>query len=184
MSEPNPYQSDPSKSDPGYQWGPDQRPGAPGYGYPQNPATPGLPGYGYPQTPPTPGLPAFPPAYPSIAPPGAAPTLSLGDIAIVGDQIITPAGPMPLKGAVWNATDMSRVEERIPPVAIVLAVIFFVFCLLGLLFLLMKEKQTTGYVQVTVTSGGRHHSTVIPATTPDTFYWVLGQINYARTLSI
>ncbi|MEU8528182.1 MULTISPECIES: hypothetical protein [Streptomyces] len=165
MSEPNPYKSD----DGGYQWGPDQQPGVPGYGYPQQTPMPGAP---------------VPPPYPPMAPPGTGPTLSLGDIAIVGDQIITPAGPMPLKGAVWNAADMSRVEERIPPVAIVLAVVFFLFCLLGLLFLLMKEKQTTGYVQVTVTSGGRHHSTLIPATTPDTFFWVMGQINYARTLSI
>ncbi|WP_406862678.1 hypothetical protein ABZO31_20515 [Streptomyces sp. HUAS MG47] len=155
MSEPNPYQSDP-----GYQWGPQQQPGAPAYGYPG-------PAYGYPQY-----------------APAVAPTLQIGDISVVGDQIVTPSGTMPLKGAVWNAMDLSRVEERIPPVAIVLAVIFFVFCLLGLLFLLMKERHTTGYVQVTVTSGGRHHAVLIPAATPDTFFGVMGQINYARTLSI
>ncbi|MFG2330401.1 hypothetical protein ACGFMM_12310 [Streptomyces sp. NPDC048604] len=155
MSEPNPY-----RSDPGYQWGPGQQPGAPGYGYPG-------PAYGYPQY-----------------APAVAPTLQIGDISVVGDQIVTPSGTMPLKGAVWNAMDLSRVEEKIPPVAIVLAVIFFLACLLGLLFLLMKERITTGYVQVTVTSGGRHHSVLIPATTPDTFFGVMGQINYARTLSI
>jgi hypothetical protein len=65
----------------------------------------------------------------------------------------------------------------------VLAVVFAVVCLLGLFFLLMKEKTTTGYVQVTVTSGGRFHSTMIPATGPETVHWVMGQINYARTLS-
>ncbi|WP_418958698.1 hypothetical protein [Streptomyces tritici] len=146
----------PYTSDPGYQWGPGYGPGhGPGYGYPQ-------------------------PQYAPVA----APTLQIGDIAIVGDQIVTPSGTMPLKGAVWNAMDMSRVEEKIPPVAIVLAVVFFLFCLLGLLFLLMKERQTTGYVQVTVTSAGRHHSVLIPATTPDTFFGVMNQINYARTLSI
>ena len=42
---------------------------------------------------------------------------------------------------------MSRTEEKIPAHAIVLAVIFFIFCLLGLLFLLMKEKTTTGFVR-------------------------------------
>ncbi|MEU7034013.1 hypothetical protein ABZ958_10075 [Streptomyces sp. NPDC046237] len=179
MSEPNPY------ADGEYKWGPDQ-PGAPGYGYPQ-----GTPGYGYPQAasgpsyePTMPGLPV-PPQYPPVGQGGGgAPMLSLGDITVVGDQIITPAGAMPLKGAVWNAMDMSRTEEKMPTVAIVLAVIFFIFCLLGLLFLLMKEKQTTGFIQVSVTSGGRHHSTMIPATGPDTFHWVMNQVNFARSLSV
>ncbi|MEU4080327.1 hypothetical protein DEJ45_13770 [Streptomyces venezuelae] len=175
MSEPNPYRSDE------YEWGPGQQPG-----------TPGQPAYGYPHTPAyQPTLPAGVPVPPQHAPvpvPGpagtGAPLLSLGDITVVGDQIMTPAGPMPLKGAVWNAMDMSRTEEKMPTVAIVLAVIFFIFCLLGLLFLLMKEKTTTGFIQVTVTSGGKHHSTMIPARGPDTINWVMGQLNYARSLSI
>lgn len=175
MSEPNPYKSEDSGS---YEWGPGQQAGTPGYGYPQSP-----PPY-------QPTLPAGVPVPPQHAPAqgmpmtGGAPLLSLGDITVVGDQIITPAGAMPLKGAVWNAMDMSRTEEKMPTVAIVLAVLFFLVCLLGLLFLLMKEKQTTGFIQVTVTSGGRHHSTMIPATSPDTFHWVMGQLNYARSLSI
>ncbi|MFF9849970.1 hypothetical protein [Streptomyces litmocidini] len=180
MSEPNPY------ADGEYKWGPGQQggtPGSPAYGYPQD----ATPGYGYPQTPPSyqptlPGGVAVPPQYGPVG--GGAPVLCLGDITVVGDQIITPAGTMPLKGAVWNAMDMSRTEEKMPTVAIVLAVVFFVLCFLGLLFLLMKEKQTTGFVQVTVTSGGRHHSTLIPATGPDTIHWVMGQLNYARSLSM
>ncbi|WP_137993794.1 hypothetical protein [Streptomyces vilmorinianum] len=170
MSEPNPY-----KDGPDYQWGPDQQAGAPGYGYPHPQAG------GYEPT--VAGGVPVPPQYPP-APAGAAPLLTLGDITIVGDQIITPAGAMPLKGAVWNAMDMSRTEEKIPTVAIVLAIIFALLCLIGLLFLLMKEKQTTGFIQVTVTSGGRHHATMIPATGPDTMHRVMGQLNYARSLSV
>ncbi|MFJ9808437.1 hypothetical protein ACIRTB_09415 [Streptomyces sp. NPDC101158] len=187
MSEPNPYKPEDSGS---YEWGPGQQAGAPGYGYPQT----GAPGYGYPQTPPPyqPTLPGGVPVPPQYGPGASAmpaggvgaPLLSLGDITVVGDQIITPAGALPLKGAVWNAMDMSRTEEKIPTVAIVLAIIFFLLCLLGLLFLLMKEKQTTGFIQVTVTSGGRHHATMIPATGPDTIHWVMGQLNYARSLSV
>ncbi|GAA2920096.1 hypothetical protein [Streptomyces enissocaesilis] len=173
MSEqnPNPYAAD---GDPNgkYQWGP-----TPGYGYPQE-----AQGYGYPQQPTLPGAPM-----PYTGPPadmGGAPLMSIGDITVMSDSIVTPSGTMPLRGAVWTATDMSRTEEKMPTVAIVLAVVFFLFCLLGLLFLLMKEKTTTGFIQVTVTSGGRHHSTMIPATGPDTFHMVMGQINYARSLSV
>ncbi|MFJ9813847.1 hypothetical protein ACIRU3_01000 [Streptomyces sp. NPDC101151] len=179
------------------QWGPGHPPaapaqppgfapqpqGAPGYGYPAQPA--GAPGYGYPapvqqgygfpqQA--APGVPVAP------APMGGA-VLAIGDITVTGEQIVTPAGQMPLRGAVWNATDMSHTEEKIPTHAVVLAIVFFLFCLLGLLFLLMKEKKTTGYIQVTVTSAGRHHSTMIPAQGPNTFPALMGQINYARSLS-
>ncbi|MEE1750397.1 MULTISPECIES: hypothetical protein [unclassified Streptomyces] len=196
MSDPNPYADD------SYKWGPPQQPGtpppdaggqvpgpgAPAYGYPQPPpgsaAQPG-PGYGYP-----PGF-AAQPAMPGqgFPPPGAQPgpgmpVLAFGDIAVMQDQIMTPAGPMPLKGAVWTATDLSRTEEKIPTVGIVLAIVFALFCLVGLLFLLMKEKQTTGFVQVSVTSGGRHHSTMIPAVGPDTFPMVMAQLNTARAMSL
>ncbi|MFE2286874.1 hypothetical protein ACFXDJ_22230 [Streptomyces sp. NPDC059443] len=212
MSEqqPNPYAGDPSQgagrqddkwapgtpsygspAQPGYGY-PPAGPPQPGYGYP--PAAPSQPGYGYPQPPtyqptvggagmaaPMPQAPPMPPA-PSAGYPAAG--LSLGDITIAGDQIITPSGNMPLKGAIWNATDFSRTEEKIPAHAIVLAVIFFLFCLLGLLFLLMKERRTTGYIQITVNSAGRHHSTMIPAVDPGTFMWVMSQLNQARALSM
>ncbi|WP_338677135.1 hypothetical protein V1460_32285 [Streptomyces sp. SCSIO 30461] len=171
MSAPNPYQDSGD-----YQWGPPQPPGTPeyagpAYGYPHT-----VPGYGYPHT-----LPAVPGVHAGT--PGM-PLLSLGDITVLQDSIVTPAGTLPLKGAVWNVTDMSRTEEKIPTVAIVLAVVFAVFCLLGLFFLLMKEKVTTGFIQVSVSSGGRHHTTMIPAANPGAIQWVMGQVNYARTLSV
>lgn len=204
MSEqqPNPYTSGPGAGGQGdYNTTPGQPnygyPPQPGYGYP--PPGPAQPGYGYPQPPayqPTiagPGLPApvgpttppmGTPGPPPMGYPGAAAGLSLGDITIAGDQIITPSGNMPLRGAIWNATDLSRTEEKIPAHAIVLAVIFFLFCLLGLFFLLMKERRTTGYIQITVNSGGRHHATMIPAVDPGTYMWVMTQINQARALSM
>ncbi|MFG2886309.1 hypothetical protein ACGFYV_29080 [Streptomyces sp. NPDC048297] len=203
MTEPNPHNG-------ANQWGPEQPPAAPAQppvaptqppGFPPQPLPQGTPAYGYPaapQGPPGYGYPApveqgygFPhpqdPAAMAMGgapmPMGGAPLLTIGDITVTGDQIVTPAGQLPLRGAVWNATDMSHTEEKMPTHAIVLAIIFFLFCLLGLLFLLMKEKKTTGYIQVTVTSAGRHHSTMIPAHSPDAFQAVMGQINYARSLS-
>ncbi|MFD4553441.1 hypothetical protein ACFWP5_03810 [Streptomyces sp. NPDC058469] len=169
---------------------PEQPPGQPG----QNPyaAPPGGPyaegAYGYP-TAPTYG---YPQAVPQPQPysqqqpqtPFATPVLTLGDIAVNGDTIVSPAGPMPLRGAVWTATDMSRTEERIPPHAIVLAILFFLLCFIGLLFLLMKERVTTGFVQVSVNSGGRHHSTMIPVQSRDQVVHVLNQVTYAQSISV
>ncbi|MFE7466376.1 hypothetical protein ACFU6R_20015 [Streptomyces sp. NPDC057499] len=171
MSDPNPYADD------SYKWGPTaQQPdqGAPYQGFPQQQ------GAGFPQQqgmPPGAGMPGLPPG-------AGMPVLVLGDIAVMNDQIVTPSGAMPLKGSAWTATDLTRTEEKIPTVAIVLAIVFALFCLVGLLFLLMKEKQTTGFVQVTVVSDGRHHSTMIPALGPETFPMVMAQVNTARTMSI
>jgi hypothetical protein len=137
-------------------------------------------GYGYPQAVPQPQ--SYPQTQPQI--PYGAPMLTLGDIAVNGDTIVSPAGPMPLRGAVWTATDMSRTEERIPPHAIVLAVVFFVLCFVGLLFLLMKERVTTGFVQVSVNSGGRHHSTMIPVQSREQVVYVLNQVTYAQSISM
>lgn len=175
MSEPNPYANGE------YQWGPtppqDGVPGGPAYGYPN-----AAPGYGYPNSGPGYGE-TLPGGVPFGAGNSGTPLVSIGDITVVNDGIVTPAGVLPLRGAVWNATDMSRTEEKIPTHAIVLAIVFFIFCLLGLLFLLMKERTTSGFIQVTVTSAGRHHSTMVPATHPGSFQMVMGQIGYARSLS-
>ncbi|MEW1749568.1 hypothetical protein ACIQU1_07070 [Streptomyces angustmyceticus] len=204
----NPYAKPDGPQPAGAEYGSGQggRPGEPGYGYPQ-PASPPppQPGYGYPNDVPQPPPPGFPPGAPPQPGPGgfqsgtggfqagagfqAGPqpggmALSLGDIAVSGDTIMTPAGPMPLRGAVWTATDMSRTEEKMPAHAVVLAIVFFLFCLLGLLFLLMKERVTTGFVQVTVNSGGRHHSTMIPVQSREQVMFVLNQVNYARSLSV
>ncbi|MFE4535096.1 hypothetical protein ACFRKB_08430 [Streptomyces scopuliridis] len=185
MTEPNPY------ADGEYKWGPTPGtpPGVPEYDFPTPTLADGAPGatagYGYPGAAPAPGYGHPQSGAPHPAPMGAAgtPLVSIGDITVVGDSIITPSGTLPLRGAVWNATDMSRTEEKIPTHAIILAIVFFLFCLLGLLFLLMKEKTTTGFIQVTVTSGGKHHSTMIPANHAGTFQMVMGQIGYARSLS-
>ncbi|MFJ9376094.1 hypothetical protein [Streptomyces sp. NPDC101455] len=157
---------------------PEQPPGQPGPNpYATPPGGPYAEGaYGYP------AAPVY--GYPQPQPAFGAPLLTLGDIAVNGDTIVSPAGSMPLRGAVWTATDMSRTEERIPPHAIVLAILFFLLCFVGLLFLLMKERVTTGFVQVGVNSGGRHHSTMIPVQSRDQVVYVLNQVSYAQSISV
>jgi ABC-type transport system involved in cytochrome c biogenesis permease subunit len=88
--------------------------------------------------------------------------LTIGDIGVSKHWIVTPNGSAPIGGSTWIARDMSRTESKIPTWAIVLAIVFAVFCLLGLFFLLVKEQQTTGYVEVSVQQGQLHHVTQIP----------------------
>jgi hypothetical protein len=76
--------------------------------------------------------------------------------------VVTPSGTAPLAGAQWFFLDQSRSERKIPTWAIVLAIVFAFACLLGLLFLLVKEDTTVGWVQVSVRAGGLSHVTQVP----------------------
>jgi hypothetical protein len=108
---------------------------------------------------------------------------TIGDIAVSQHWVATPTGTHPIKGSVWTVTDMSHYSEGISTVGIVLAIIFVWFCLLGLLFLLMKERKFGGYIQVTVQGSGFYHSTLVPAVGPMSVMSVNQQVNYARTLA-
>ena len=70
--------------------------------------------------------------------------LTIGDISISGDKIITPNGIGSLAKSQWIFSDMSRVESRIPTTAIILAIVFALLCLIGLLFLLIREEKVVG----------------------------------------
>jgi hypothetical protein len=124
------------------------------------------------------------PMQPAQALPAGPVLVTIGDISVEQYRIVTPAGVLPTQGTNWSAMDMTRTEEKIPAYAIVLAIIFFLFCLLGLLFLLIKERKTTGFVQVTVQHGNRTHNTHVAAANPSQVADTLARVNYARTLCV
>ncbi|HEY3561113.1 MAG TPA: hypothetical protein VGL05_26800 [Kribbella sp.] len=172
---------------PSFGAGPQGQPGPPPgqYGPPPGAFPPPVGGQFHPQQQPQ------QPQQPQFAQPQAAQNLptgpvlvTIGDISVEQQRIVTPAGVMPTRGANWSAMDMSRTEEKIPSWAIVLAIVGFLLCLIGLLFLLVKEKRTTGFVQVTVQYGNRTHNTHVGVSSPDQVADVLARVNYARTLCV
>ncbi|MEV0798341.1 hypothetical protein AB0I34_11665 [Kribbella sp. NPDC050281] len=116
--------------------------------------------------------------------PGGPVLVTIGDISVEQFRIVSPAGVLRTHGANWWAMDMSRTEERIPGWAIALAIVFALACLLGLLFLLCKERTTTGFVQVSVQSGGRTHTTHVRVSSAHQAADVLARVNYARTVCL
>jgi hypothetical protein len=79
--------------------------------------------------------------------------------------------------------DNSTTRQAIPQWAIVCAVIGFLLCLIGLLFLLVKEERTEGSVLVTVQGDGLLHTSQIPVQNPLAVQDVLSRVAYARSLS-
>lgn len=118
------------------------------------------------------------------APYGQEPVLLwIGDIGVTQHWVVTPNGAAPLAGSQWIVRDGTRVEERIPPYAIVLAILFALACLLGLLFLLMKERHVVGFVEVTVRSGGVYHVAQIPARMPGEIDGVRRLVHQAQSMA-
>lgn len=114
--------------------------------------------------------------------PGERPLLIIGDIVVTQNTVRVPHGTYPLRGTTWVVQDATQVTEAIPTYAIVLAIVFALFCLLGLLFLLIKEKRYAGFVAVTVTGEGFVHSAYL-APGPVSAQWAHDQVNQARALA-
>lgn len=111
------------------------------------------------------------------------PLVTIGDIVCTQTFVITPVGTRPLGSVTWSFTDMSRTTRTIPVWAIVCAIIFFLFCLLGLLFLLVKEERTEGVVQIVVQAPGFIHYVQLPVATVAQVQDYSARVNYARSLT-
>src|SRR5262245_23021640 len=86
--------------------------------------------------------PATPESVPVAPPPQTEQfAVTIGDIGVTRNWVVTPNGNAPVAGSRWIVLDQSRTERKIPTWAIVLAIVFAVLCLIGLLFLLVKEDR-------------------------------------------
>jgi hypothetical protein len=137
--------------------------------------------------PPAPGgvLPVGWPPPPAPVPQPIQPgfVLTIGDIGVTPEYVVTPNGTGPLAGSQWIVTDRSTVTTRIPAWAIVLAIIFAFACLLGLFFLLAKETVITGYVEVSVHSGNVVHVTQLPVSTAEDVNRYRALVHQAQSLT-
>jgi hypothetical protein len=109
--------------------------------------------------------------------------VAIGDISVTQTRVFTPSGSIPVGDARWTCTDMSVTTQEIPVWAIVCAVVFALACLLGLLFLLVKEPRTRGTVQVTVQGTAFAHTTQIPVASPAQIADLGGRVSHARAVS-
>lgn len=133
--------------------------------------------------PPTVPFPATPSAWGGGSSAPEALLVTMGDIGVSASWVVTPGGSHPLAGTQWMMSNNSQTTESIPAWAIVMAILFFVFCLLGLLFLLVKERRTVGYVQVSVQGPSLYYATQIPVYSMAAVSDVEQRLNYVRSLA-
>ncbi len=114
---------------------------------------------------------------------GGQPVLiSIGNIACTRTHVITPGGTYPLAGTTWIVSNNTMTTTSISTLGVVLCILFILACLLGLLFLLMKDTKTQGYVQVSVQGDGLYHAVQIPVSSPLAVGQIEQQVNYVRSL--
>lgn len=111
------------------------------------------------------------------------PLVTIGDIAVTSTSVITPSGTAPIGQVSFIFTDMSQTTHEIPTWAIVLTVVFALFCLLGLLFLLVKETRTRGVVQVVVQGPGLLHTVNLPVWSYEQVWDYSNRVSYARSVA-
>ena len=108
---------------------------------------------------------------------------TIGDIGITEHWIVTPMGPYPIASSRWTSTPVVTIDRSIPTWAVVCAIVFFVFCLLGLLFLLAKENKTSGYYDVQVEAIGFHRSIRLPISSQAQVIYYDNLVAQARQLA-
>lgn len=110
--------------------------------------------------------------------------VTFGDVSVGQTTVFTPNGVAPVGRTTFLLTDLSVTRENIPTWAVVCAVVFFLFCLLGLLFLLAKERRTEGHVQIVVQGPHLLHTAQVPVWSPEQVWDLNQRVNYARSLSV
>ena len=108
--------------------------------------------------------------------------VTIGDIGFSETWVVTPVGSAPLAGTELVVTDMTRTVSRTPTWAIIVAVAGVFFFFLSLLFLLVRERETSGYLQVIVRNGELFHTTTIPISTELGLAEAQDRAIYARRL--
>ncbi len=117
----------------------------------------------------------------SIAPTTYEPVrVQFGDISVTDSYVLTPAGNYPPRGTTWTLINQTSVTESIPTWAIVLAILGALFFLLGLLFLLVKERKMSGAVQIVVQGPGLSYSTYLPVRSELAVFQISRNLDWVR----
>lgn len=111
------------------------------------------------------------------------PDVVIGDVEADRFWVRTPLGVMPAAEAQWSVSSQVRTERYIPLWAVLMAVLFVALCLLGLLFLLVKEERHYHEVTVTVMGAGFAHTTQVGAYDPRVVTDTRAQVAHARALA-
>jgi hypothetical protein len=106
--------------------------------------------------------------------------LTIGEIVVSPHWVVTPSGNAALAGSQWVVSDQTRSAKKHPVWTIVLAVLLFP---IGLLFLLITNEDTVGYVEVKVRGDGLAYTAQVPVRGPDAVQTIRRQVAQAESMA-
>lgn len=107
--------------------------------------------------------------------------VTIGDALVTPDSVLVPQGRFPLAGTTWTVQDATR-TVLVRPTWAKRAAAILGFTLVGLLFLLVKQRREDGFVSATVVGAGLYHSVKFPPGAQSRAH-VAALVNQARALA-
>lgn len=107
--------------------------------------------------------------------------VAIGDITVTADSVLVPQGRFPLVGVTWTIQDSTTTVRTTPAYARRLATVLGV-TVVGLGFLLIKERHESGFIAVTVVGEGLYHTVQFPPGAQSRAH-VASLVNRARALA-
>jgi hypothetical protein len=111
-----------------------------------------------------------------------APLVSIGNVHVTEQYVITPAGTWPLTQVNVTTTDQTSTTTHTPAWAIVMVILFIWFFLLSLLFLLARETRISGFMAVHIQAGGYSYTEQVPVYSSVQRTDVLNRVLYVQSL--
>jgi hypothetical protein len=108
--------------------------------------------------------------------------VSIGNVHVTDQYVITPAGSWPLADTNVTSADQTATTTHTPAWAIVLVVLLIWFFFLSLLFLLARERQVSGFIAVTIQANGQRYTEQVPVASEAQRYDVLNRVAYLQSL--
>lgn len=113
--------------------------------------------------------------------PHPTPLLSIGNVYVTENSVITPAGTWPLADVNVTTADQTAVTTHTPTWAIVMVIVFIWFFLLSLLFLLAKERRMGGWVAVHIAAGPYSYTEQVPVRSEQQRAEVFNKVHFMQT---
>jgi hypothetical protein len=106
--------------------------------------------------------------------------VSIGNVHVTEQHVVTPAGTWPLADVNVTTSDQTATTTHTPGWAIVMVILFIWFFLLSLLFLLARESRVSGFIAVHIQAGAYSYTEQVPVYSAQQRFDVLNRVVFLQ----
>lgn len=106
--------------------------------------------------------------------------VSIGNVHVTEEHIITPVGTWPLAEVNVTTSDQTATTTHTPGWAIAMVILFIWFFLLSLLFLLARQTRVSGFIAVHIQAGSYSYTEQVPVYSAQQRWDVLNRVVFLQ----